>query len=60
MAPQMTPLMAFLLQDGDGSLDLVALVAEDVELMETLDPEVRIDVEAAARILARGHRLATG
>ncbi|KAK9823252.1 hypothetical protein WJX72_001357 [[Myrmecia] bisecta] len=48
----------YLDQDRDGALDLVALVAEDLELLETLDPEVRADVEMAARILARGHKLA--
>ena len=41
-------------QDGTGLLDLMALVAEDeLDIMQTLDAEVRADVEAAARLLAR-------
>ena len=42
------------LQDGTGLLDVMALVTEDeLDLMRTLDAEVRADVEAAARLLAR-------
>ena len=41
-------------QDGTGLLDLMALVTEDeLDIMQTLDAEVRADVEAAARLLAR-------
>ena len=41
-------------QDGSGLLDLMALVTEDeLDIMQTLDAEVRADVEAAARLLAR-------
>ena len=41
-------------QDGTGLLDLMALVTEDeLDIMHTLDAEVRADVEAAAHLLAR-------
>lgn len=41
-------------QDGTGLLDLMALVTEDaLDIMHTLDTEVRADVEAAAHLLAR-------
>ena len=41
-------------QDGTGLLDLMALVMEDeLDIMHTLDAEVRADVEAAAHLLAR-------
>lgn len=36
-----------------GKLDLIALALENSHIMETLDSEVRADVEAAARILAK-------
>lgn len=42
------------MQDGAGLLDMMALVTEDeLSIMGTLDAEVRADVEAAARLLAR-------
>jgi len=42
------------LQDGTGLLNVMALVTEDeLDIMHTLDAEVRADVEAAARLLAR-------
>jgi len=41
-------------QDGTGLLNVMALVTEDeLDIMHTLDAEVRADVEAAARLLAR-------
>ena len=41
-------------QDGTRLLDLMALVTEDeLDIMHTLDAEVRADVEAAAHLLAR-------
>ena len=41
-------------QDGTGLLNLMALVMEDeLDIMHTLDAEVRADVEAAAHLLAR-------
>ncbi|CAK0783303.1 hypothetical protein CVIRNUC_006502 [Coccomyxa viridis] len=47
-------IFAYLDQDGTGLLDLMALVTEDeLDIMQTLDAEVRADVEAAARLLAR-------
>jgi hypothetical protein len=42
----------YLDQDGDGLVDMLALL-DDEALMETLDPEVRGDVDAAARVLSR-------
>ena len=39
--------------EGAGRLDLISLAFEDGVLMETLDSEVRADVETAARILAK-------
>ncbi|CAL5220772.1 g2838 [Coccomyxa viridis] len=47
-------IFTYLDQDGTGLLDVMALVTEDeLDLMRTLDAEVRADVEAAARLLAR-------
>ena len=41
-------------QDGAGQLDLLSLVAlDEADLMRTLDGQVRADVAAAARLLAR-------
>jgi hypothetical protein len=39
-------------QDGDGVLDLLEVLL-DADLLTSLDPEVRTDVEAAGRIFAR-------
>ena len=54
MVTSVTHLLMCLWQDGTGLLDVMALVTEDeLDLMRTLDAEVRADVEAAARLLAR-------
>ena len=54
MVISVTHLSLCLWQDGTGLLDVMALVTEDeLDLMRTLDAEVRADVEAAARLLAR-------
>ena len=42
----------YLDQDQDGIIDLLDLTTGEEGLMETLDPEVRADVEAAAHVLA--------
>lgn len=44
--------MKGLLQDGDGSVDLLDIILDE-DLLASLDPEVRTDVEAAGRIHAR-------
>ena len=54
MSECVSHLLGSQLQDGTGLLDVMALVTEDeLDIMRTLDAEVRADVEAAARLLAR-------
>jgi hypothetical protein len=47
-------LLGLPVQDGSGALDLLSLVAlDEADLLRTLDAQVRADVTAAARMLAR-------
>ena len=52
-AKRFRQIFEYLDQGSAGALDLIGLALRDGALMETLDAEVRADVEAAARILAK-------